>query len=635
MKRFFQTNVRFSQVFGLLRTFQRQKIFRFQYLGKLLKWCKIDPKMARVVKVNVAPDDSIFTIALHNNRNRREFNRPIDEELERTVSRMISTLNPKKKKPPKKLQKVEGAESVHDEVMANPKISLLDAEEKEISLNCLSIEAWKQTKFLLINDDHYPVLYNPPIISQIKLSSVPLAGMTMYPRLQFRHSTANESKFTWYRTVHKDFSNLVETDNATECAHHDMNLENSSEWNEVGQSQTYTPSVDDIGHRIGLSVTPGNEKYQANKSHCGVQCGKTVSGSVKAGPNMCIFDERHKLINGRCPNDSVRVVCYNILADCYAETDTAKTLLFPYCSNEFMKIDYRIQLLQKELYGYHSDIIFLQEVDRFVFEDYLSPTMSLQNYASIFGNKQQTNEGGSIFYSRDKFRLVSVENKVLRESLQQDDIHDLVGQLLKNNNTFYHRVISRGSCVLVAVLQSVQFPERYLVVANTHLYFHPQAQHIRLIQMEVILNIVNKKVNELQSADRSLNVSYMVCGDLNSKPRTGLVEYMLTGRIPANHADWYSGGIETYHGTDICLSHDMKFISACGIPRYTNYVAGFSGCLDYIFINPEQFEVEKVLPQPDHKLVISETALPSSICSSDHIAQVVDLRWLPCEGRHS
>jgi len=49
---------------------------------------------------------------------------------------------------------------------------------------------------------------------------------------------------------------------------------------------------------------------------------------------------------------SFRVVTYNILADIYADSDFSRDYLFPHCPAEILRIDYRKQLLLKELTGF-------------------------------------------------------------------------------------------------------------------------------------------------------------------------------------------------------------------------------------------------------------------------------------------
>jgi 2',5'-phosphodiesterase len=45
------------------------------------------------------------------------------------------------------------------------------------------------------------------------------------------------------------------------------------------------------------------------------------------------------------------VISYNILADIYADSDFSRTELFPYCPPYALAIDYRKQLLAKEITG--------------------------------------------------------------------------------------------------------------------------------------------------------------------------------------------------------------------------------------------------------------------------------------------
>uniref|UniRef100_H2YAW2 Endonuclease/exonuclease/phosphatase domain-containing protein n=1 Tax=Ciona savignyi TaxID=51511 RepID=H2YAW2_CIOSA len=252
--------------------------------------------------------------------------------------------------------------------------------------------------------------------------------------------------------------------------------------------------------------------------------------------------------------------------------------------------------------------------------------MSLQNFAGALATKKHCKEGVALFYKRDRFKLISVENKVLQESLENDEVNKELLERVSRNQSFKSTVTQRGSCVLLAVLQSIEDPRRHLVVANTHLYWHPRAPNIRLVQMGIVLNLVKAKVDSMLSTDGAI-VTPIICGDLNSNPTSGVCDLIRDGTLPSNHADWYAGGITNYHGGDWTLSHDMSFINSCGSLSYTTYVTAFTGCLDYIFINPQQINVKQVVPHPPHNLVTMHTALPCVTSPSDHIAQVVDLEW--------
>lgn len=60
--------------------------------------------------------------------------------------------------------------------------------------------------------------------------------------------------------------------------------------------------------------------------------------------------------------------------------------------------------------------------------------------------------------------------------------------------------------------------------------------------------------------------------------------------VPVQHADWSSSGPEESCSMEL-LSAFPPMLSACSQPAYTNYVGGFHGCLDYIFIQPDSMQV--------------------------------------------
>ena len=75
------------------------------------------------------------------------------------------------------------------------------------------------------------------------------------------------------------------------------------------------------------------------------------------------------------------------------------------------------------------------------------------------------------------------------------------------------------------------------------------------------------------------------------------------------------------------LHHRLELISACGYPRYTNFVSGFAGCLDYIYVGSNLLKVVNVVPLPSHDDVTMYTALPNVVFPSDHLSLVCELEW--------
>lgn len=130
-------------------------------------------------------------------------------------------------------------------------------------------------------------------------------------------------------------------------------------WTEVGRTRVYVPSNQDIGCLLKLHGTPKD-----SGGRHGRPSELLSAGAVEAGPGTCTFDERHVYTTKEPAWPSLRVVSYNILADVYAQTELSKTVLYPYCAPYALELDYRQNLIKKELAGYHADVVCLQEVDK-------------------------------------------------------------------------------------------------------------------------------------------------------------------------------------------------------------------------------------------------------------------------------
>ena len=78
-------------------------------------------------------------------------------------------------------------------------------------------------------------------------------------------------------------------------------------------------------------------------------------------------------------------------------------------------------------------------------------------------------------------------------------------QLIYNNNKLVTRLNSLQTLLQVVVLKSLTSVNDYLVVGNTHLYFHPNADHIRLLQGIMGFDLLNNTANELK---RKVGISY-------------------------------------------------------------------------------------------------------------------------------
>lgn len=65
----------------------------------------------------------------------------------------------------------------------------------------------------------------------------------------------------------------------------------------------------------------------------------------------------------------------------------------------------------------------------------------------------------------------------LKSSVFQD-----IWNMIKNNEAFVNRIEPRTTAVQATVLQSLDNDNEIVVVGNTHFYFHPDADHVRVVQ---------------------------------------------------------------------------------------------------------------------------------------------------------
>ncbi|KAM3849795.1 2',5'-phosphodiesterase 12 [Diretmus argenteus] len=471
----------------------------------------------------------------------------------------------------------------------------------------LNSDAWQDGSVLEIGDAKYSVQRNAPTFTTAELPVSLLAGFPVCPKLEVEFGNLEDCEFTWYKEKGPGTSPEADGDIQGQ----------EGGWTEAGSGRVYVPSNQDIDSSLKLRCTPKDGK------RCGPAKELVSMGTVEAGPGTCTFDNRHMYTLKAPDKQAVRVVSYNILADVYAQTELSKTVLYPYCAPYALELDYRQNLIKKELAGYNADIICLQEVDKGVFADSLGPALDAFGLDGVFRIKEKQHEGLTTFYRRSKLRLLSRHDVVLSEALTSDPVHAELLHRVSAYATLKDKILQRSTTLQVTVFEDLNEPPKKICVANTHLYWHPKAGNIRLVQMEVALLHLSHVIAEVAPG-----TPLLFCGDFNSTPNSGLFQLVTQAVVPELHPDWSGAGPEEACSLELS-SPFPPLLSACGQPAYTNYVGGFHGCLDYVFIEPDKMEVEQVIPLPSHQEVTTYQALPSVAHPSDHIALVCDLRWRP------
>ncbi|KAG6446256.1 hypothetical protein O3G_MSEX004346 [Manduca sexta] len=462
---------------------------------------------------------------------------------------------------------------------------------------------------LEILENTYEAVFNAPWVTSISLPQSILSGFPVYPEyFRTQYANINMCAFNWYRGL-----SVNEKGNAIV----DMHIN----WKLCGNGFTYTPASDDIGMKLKLECIPVNEITVGPAV-------ETVSKNVvEAGPGLCPFETRHMFTSNKLNCNSFRCVSYNILADLYCDSDYTRTVLHPYCPPYALHIDYRKQLIMKELHGYNADILCLQEVDSKIFTHCLVPFFQSSGIEGSFYKKgKEVAEGLACFYRSDRFRLLGEETIILSKAIQTKKCLEPIWNSIQNNKPLTDRLLDRSTIASATFLSSIENPNEVLIVGNTHLYFHPDADHIRLVQGGMFIYWIMDVKSNLMEQFPDKRISVILCGDYNSVPSCGIYQLFTTGVASDTLADWRSNENEAV--SNLSLKQSVPLESACGTPQYTNFTAEFADCLDYIFYEKTNLEVEQVIPFPSIEELKANIALPSVVFPSDHIALVADLHFV-------
>lgn len=232
----------------------------------------------------------------------------------------------------------------------------------------------------------------------------------------------------------------------------------------------------------------------------------------------------------------ITVVSFNVLADLYVAR-CMDGAMFGHCAPTHLNPNYRQRLVLDELLRYSGDILCLQEVEWWSFEHYLEPHLRAFGFRGRHDAKHgQSVEGCATFYRTTVFSEVCCERVSMRNAARDSEYADLFDPYLdaKETAAVFRRITTCAQFTLLAskCIKPGQ-PARHVLVINTHLFYHPDAPHVRNVTVAVLLRAAQRIL-----AKFSPFASVVMCGDFNSYPDTGVVEYLLTGRLGAAHRDW-------------------------------------------------------------------------------------------------
>ena len=602
--------------------------------------------------------------------------RPREESIHKALTRMTLTIQKKTacaNKKAKAKAKLGGRLKVASEpagASAEYRLLSYTGDGAEVlDASSLSNENWRSGMCISIMQLHvFKVVVNPPIVASVKIhpSKAIFVGCPLLPVVDILNAEGVEH--TWFREEDGDWVQEIQKE---------------------GSGKAFTPSEINIGKRLKVFATP----YDSSKAQYGRSAVHYMSSVVAEHPlayprvneirqdfyRLCMQPSSSSSLSRR-----IRIMSYNVLADPYATSKAALKYLFPYCPVDYLHIEYRSQLTLQELVASSADIMCLQEVDESVHHLFYAPHLESKGYQGCYANKRTgVTEGCAMYVKKSKFITLYSIDVALKEIIRRDST---LKSLFQNRSELLEFVGGKlGMIAHICVCAATWNPTEFYLIANTHLFYHPQADFIRLLQTHALITFVTDVKRTLEKhqgvmglqncveqyenarihrfdvdkcvTEKLTKCHVIITGDFNSTPETPAVAYLDGKTVNDDHEIW--GTLEVFKSfkedeedkdegdvkhdsrrgdfveTDIfsacsppsCLQHCLPSLkNVSGFPQYTNFTKGFQDCLDYIYVSLEDLDYHTTIaPYPSYEILTENTALPSISFPSDHLPVVVDL----------
>ncbi|ANB13720.1 CCR4-NOT core exoribonuclease subunit CCR4 [Sugiyamaella lignohabitans] len=332
--------------------------------------------------------------------------------------------------------------------------------------------------------------------------------------------------------------------------------------------------------------------------------------------------------NGPPSQSDFSIMSYNTLCDRMATPQ-----LYAYTPSWALGWNYRKERLLEEIVSIGTDIICLQEVDKISYDDLWVPKLSKLGYTALHWPKGRARtmpeseakkvDGCAMFYKHEKIKLIerhNIDYNLL--ALRKDDF--------KKTADIYNRVMNKDNIAMINVFEQVQ-TGRLMIVANTHLHWDPAFKDVKLVQVALLLEELEKVVDKYTSNSTpegakypkltdGKNIPLVVCGDYNSTTDSAVYQLFAQGKIEGTHEDLEGRvyGKITDEGTTHKLGLKSAYSEIGELP-FTNYTPNFVEVIDYIWYSTNSLSVGGLLGQIDPEYTKHFVAFPNPHHPSDHI----------------
>jgi len=571
---------------------------------------------------------------------------PVERFLQRlglSCSKQASKLlsGPDRKKAKKEIQqkqKATGAE-VGTNTASSLNVALFDANDEKVAVGTPVAEALRRASHMEIEGERLPICVNPPSVQKLEVFGRAIVGCPLSAILRCEFCDAASFKLRWLTQVAAGAAGAVE----------------------IGIGNTLWVPQDAKGRTLHLEAEPDRSIAVSSRSK-----GTLRVGLVEEVPPGWP-DSRVKAFGSRDPS-KIRVVSFNILAVPYARTQLATQIMYPYCPSQVLDYAYRQPLIGREIHRLDGDIVLLQECTYFTYLKFFQPLFGEQYHIRCSLKASHVSEGCLMMVRKESFEVLEEKDFLFRNLFRTNQaFRPQLREVATKWPDFLDGILPRMSTVFQISVLRHKASGRSLVVANTHLFYHPNARHIRLLQVMCMLGQVQELREKYQSGGVLPHV--ILGGDLNCLPETGAVQLLLKGEVASDHSDWETSSqfawrdeeVQDEEGEDCTPSRPSTSVPSmeaddadvveplqqehwqqgrgialrnplgqlldayANTPQpFTNYVHDFRGILDYI-LTDEGLHAVSCLQAPTEQDLEQHGGLPSVLHPSDHLSIAADL----------
>ncbi|KAK5071104.1 Glucose-repressible alcohol dehydrogenase transcriptional effector [Lithohypha guttulata] len=347
--------------------------------------------------------------------------------------------------------------------------------------------------------------------------------------------------------------------------------------------------------------------------------------------------------------DTFKTVTYNILCERYASKQK-----YGYVAERSLNWHTRRQLVLDELAGLDADVVCLQELDRNSYDEFFRKELSNLGYKAYYAQKSRAEtigenakfvDGCGTFWKDKNYVLLDTQHLVLgRRAVDRPGA--------KASADMLNRVWQRDDIATVVFLEN-RFTGSRLIVANSHVYWDPAFKDVKLIQVAVLMEELNKLAEKYAKYPPANNkkpswqdddddqrepapsleyssgsqIPTVVCGDFNSGPGSPVYDLFTKRILDANHNDFKGRSYGSF-STD-GMSHIFTLKSTNSLmeqPFITNYTPDFVDELDHIFYSSNSLRPIGALGAVDPEYLKRVPGFPNQHFPSDHLALMAEFK---------